>query len=146
MVSIFLDNGVAKNICDLRMKPDDFSLIKVIGRGAFGEVQLVRHKSTLRVYAMKLLSKFEMVSCLTVSLCTLGTRICVIALKGQGPGSTRMKVRKCYDPYLLILLYFRSNDQTRRFSGRNEISWRTQTLSGLCSFTLRSKTRATCTW
>jgi len=55
------DNDVAKNICDLRMKPDDFSLIKVIGRGAFGEVQLVRHRSTQRVYAMKLLSKFEMV-------------------------------------------------------------------------------------
>lgn len=45
----------------MRMRPDDFTLIKVIGRGAFGEVQLVRHKSTQKVYAMKLLSKFEMV-------------------------------------------------------------------------------------
>lgn len=36
-------------------------VIKVIGRGAFGQVQLVRHKSTKKVYAMKLLSKFEMV-------------------------------------------------------------------------------------
>ncbi|XP_069698446.1 rho-associated protein kinase 2 isoform X2 [Periplaneta americana] len=52
---------VAASICKLRMKMDDFSLIKVIGRGAFGEVQLVRHKSTQRVYAMKLLSKFEMI-------------------------------------------------------------------------------------
>lgn len=43
------------------MKPDDFSVIKVIGRGAFGEVQLVRHKSTKQVYALKRLSKFEMV-------------------------------------------------------------------------------------
>lgn len=43
------------------MKLDDFNLIKVIGRGAFGEVQLVRHKSTNKVYAMKLLSKFEMI-------------------------------------------------------------------------------------
>ncbi|KAL1475265.1 hypothetical protein MTO96_037420 [Rhipicephalus appendiculatus] len=42
------------------MKPDDFKVIKTIGRGAFGEVQLVRHKWTKRVYAMKLLSKFEM--------------------------------------------------------------------------------------
>jgi serine/threonine protein kinase len=40
---------------------DDFLVIKVIGRGAFGQVQLVRHKSTKKVYAMKLLSKFEMV-------------------------------------------------------------------------------------
>ena len=44
------------------MKPIDFNVIKVIGRGAFGEVQLVRHKSTRKVYAMKLLSKYEMVS------------------------------------------------------------------------------------
>jgi hypothetical protein len=43
------------------MRPDDFQVVKVIGRGAFGEVQLVRHKSTKHVYAMKLLSKFEMV-------------------------------------------------------------------------------------
>ncbi|KAJ8687284.1 hypothetical protein QAD02_023078 [Eretmocerus hayati] len=52
---------VAKDICKYRMRSDDFTLIKVIGRGAFGEVQLVRHKSTQRVYAMKLLSKFEMI-------------------------------------------------------------------------------------
>jgi serine/threonine protein kinase len=45
----------------MRIKTEDFQLVKVIGRGAFGEVQLVRHKSTRRVYAMKLLSKFEMV-------------------------------------------------------------------------------------
>jgi hypothetical protein len=37
------DDSVAASICKLRMKMDDFSLIKVIGRGAFGEVQLVRH-------------------------------------------------------------------------------------------------------
>lgn len=43
------------------MRSDDFTLIKVIGRGSFGEVQLVRHNSTQKVYAMKLLSKFEMV-------------------------------------------------------------------------------------
>lgn len=43
------------------MKPSDFNVIKVIGRGAFGEVQLVRHRSTKKVYAMKLLSKYEMV-------------------------------------------------------------------------------------
>jgi len=43
------------------MKATDFNVIKVIGRGAFGEVQLVRHKSTKKVYAMKLLSKYEMV-------------------------------------------------------------------------------------
>ncbi|XP_008940330.1 PREDICTED: rho-associated protein kinase 1, partial [Merops nubicus] len=43
------------------MKAEDYEVVKVIGRGAFGEVQLVRHKSSRRVYAMKLLSKFEMI-------------------------------------------------------------------------------------
>lgn len=37
----FTDDKFATDICQLRMKPDDFNLIKVIGRGAFGEVQLV---------------------------------------------------------------------------------------------------------
>ncbi|XP_069126945.1 rho-associated protein kinase 2-like isoform X3 [Argopecten irradians] len=44
-----------------RMRHSDFEVVKVIGRGAFGEVQLVRHKSTRKVYAMKLLSKYEMI-------------------------------------------------------------------------------------
>ncbi|CAH2104431.1 unnamed protein product [Euphydryas editha] len=51
----------ASEIIDLRMKASDYDLIKVIGRGAFGEVQLVRHKSTRQVFAMKLLSKVEMI-------------------------------------------------------------------------------------
>ncbi|XP_053950444.1 rho-associated protein kinase 1 isoform X2 [Anastrepha ludens] len=51
---------VAKQICQLRMNVDDFDFIKLIGAGAFGEVQLVRHKSSRQVYAMKRLSKFEM--------------------------------------------------------------------------------------
>ncbi|KAJ8012233.1 hypothetical protein DPEC_G00066560 [Dallia pectoralis] len=48
-------------IRDLRMKAEDYEVVKVIGRGAFGEVQLVRHRATRKVYAMKLLSKFEMI-------------------------------------------------------------------------------------
>ena len=54
------------------MKANDFHMIKVIGRGAFGEVQLVRHKSNRKVYAMKLLSKYEMV--MTNELATLEAR------------------------------------------------------------------------
>ena len=48
------------------MRASDFTMIKVIGRGAFGEVQLVRHKTNKKVYAMKLLSKYEMVSKMSV--------------------------------------------------------------------------------
>ncbi|XP_037538251.1 rho-associated protein kinase 1 isoform X1 [Nematolebias whitei] len=50
-----------KKLRSLRMKAEDYEVVKVIGRGAFGEVQLVRHKATRKVYAMKLLSKFEMI-------------------------------------------------------------------------------------
>lgn len=64
---VFTDDSVAQEICKMRMHIDDFTPIKVIGRGAFGEVQLVRHKSTQKVFAMKLLSKFEMVRALFFS-------------------------------------------------------------------------------
>ncbi|KAF6321674.1 Rho associated coiled-coil containing protein kinase 2 [Rhinolophus ferrumequinum] len=52
---------IVKKIRGLQMKAEDYDVVKVIGRGAFGEVQLVRHKATQKVYAMKLLSKFEMI-------------------------------------------------------------------------------------
>lgn len=44
-----------------RISPGDFNVIQVIGRGAFGEVQLVRMKETKKLYAMKILNKYEMV-------------------------------------------------------------------------------------
>ena len=56
------DNTICDAVSNLRMRASDFTMIKVIGRGAFGEVQLVRHKTNKKVYAMKLLSKYEMVS------------------------------------------------------------------------------------
>ncbi|XP_060042548.1 rho-associated protein kinase 2 isoform X3 [Erinaceus europaeus] len=52
---------IVKKIRGLQMKAEDYDVVKVIGRGAFGEVQLVRHKTSQKVYAMKLLSKFEMI-------------------------------------------------------------------------------------
>uniref|UniRef100_A0A8C8JNC4 Rho-associated protein kinase n=1 Tax=Oncorhynchus tshawytscha TaxID=74940 RepID=A0A8C8JNC4_ONCTS len=52
---------VMGHIRDFQMRSEDFDRVKVIGRGAFGEVQLVRHKASQKVYAMKLLSKFEMI-------------------------------------------------------------------------------------
>uniref|UniRef100_A0A7N8YIX2 Rho-associated protein kinase 1 n=1 Tax=Mastacembelus armatus TaxID=205130 RepID=A0A7N8YIX2_9TELE len=58
---VFPDKETISKIRDLRMKAEDYEVVKVIGRGAFGEVQLVRHKATCKVYAMKLLSKFEMI-------------------------------------------------------------------------------------
>lgn len=45
---------------DLRLHRDDFETLKIIGRGAFGEVAVVKLKKTDEVYAMKLLNKWEM--------------------------------------------------------------------------------------
>ena len=39
----------------------DFEPITIIGRGAFGEVRIVRHKETNKVLAMKKINKTEMI-------------------------------------------------------------------------------------
>ncbi|KAK7205100.1 kinase-like domain-containing protein [Myxozyma melibiosi] len=43
-----------------RLALDDFHTVKVIGKGAFGEVRLVQKKDTGKIYAMKTLLKSEM--------------------------------------------------------------------------------------
>lgn len=43
-------------------KPSDFEFLKLIGRGTFGRVFQVRKKDTRRIYAMKVLSKREIVA------------------------------------------------------------------------------------
>ncbi|KFO18414.1 Serine/threonine-protein kinase 38-like [Fukomys damarensis] len=43
-----------------RLGLDDFESLKVIGRGAFGEVRLVQKKDTGHIYAMKILRKADM--------------------------------------------------------------------------------------
>eukprot|EP00794_Sanderia_malayensis_P017614 gene17614-19368_t len=51
---------VAERMKYLQLKKDEFETLNVIGRGAFGEVSLVRLRSTDRVFAMKTLNKWEM--------------------------------------------------------------------------------------
>ncbi|XP_023004815.1 serine/threonine-protein kinase 38-like [Cucurbita maxima] len=43
-----------------KMGVDDFDLLTIIGKGAFGEVRICREKTTGQVYAMKKLKKSEM--------------------------------------------------------------------------------------
>ncbi|KAK6785899.1 hypothetical protein RDI58_014424 [Solanum bulbocastanum] len=43
-----------------KMGADDFELLTMIGKGAFGEVRICREKTTGQVYAMKKLKKSEM--------------------------------------------------------------------------------------
>ncbi|CAF2526752.1 unnamed protein product [Rotaria sp. Silwood2] len=44
----------------VKMSADDFEPLKVIGRGAFGEVRLVQKRDTGHIYAMKILRKEDM--------------------------------------------------------------------------------------
>ncbi len=58
--SSFPVKPVANQVKALRLCKDDFEILKVIGRGAFGEVCVVKLKNTDRVYALKILNKWEM--------------------------------------------------------------------------------------
>ena len=42
-------------------RPENFSTLKIIGKGAFGEVKLVQRKNDGKIYALKSLVKQEMV-------------------------------------------------------------------------------------
>ncbi|XP_025733736.1 serine/threonine-protein kinase MRCK alpha isoform X8 [Callorhinus ursinus] len=44
----------------MRLHREDFEILKVIGRGAFGEVAVVKLKNADKVFAMKILNKWEM--------------------------------------------------------------------------------------
>ena len=51
---------VTNRVKSLRLCKEDFEILKVIGRGAFGEVCVVKMKNTDKVYALKILNKWEM--------------------------------------------------------------------------------------
>jgi protein-serine/threonine kinase len=42
-------------------KPENFTVVKIIGKGAFGEVKLVQRRNDGKTYALKSLVKSEMV-------------------------------------------------------------------------------------
>ena len=44
-----------------KISVDDFEYIKVVGRGSFGKVYLVKKKDTQMVYAMKILKKGQLI-------------------------------------------------------------------------------------
>ncbi|XP_063800882.1 serine/threonine-protein kinase MRCK gamma isoform X2 [Pseudophryne corroboree] len=51
---------VTSKIKQMRLKREDFEILKVIGRGAFGEVAVVKMKGSGKIFAMKILHKWEM--------------------------------------------------------------------------------------
>lgn len=61
-VSDFIElvKPVVQLVKQLRLCREDFEVLKVIGRGAFGEVCVVRMVRTGQIFAMKILNKWEM--------------------------------------------------------------------------------------
>jgi len=54
-------------------RPENFATLKIIGKGAFGEVKLVQRKNDGKIYALKSLVKQEMVSLLLLLHRFVGT-------------------------------------------------------------------------
>lgn len=54
---IYHSNSKTSNLSGASISKEDFEPIKVIGRGGFGKVYMVKKRSSGRVYAMKVLSK-----------------------------------------------------------------------------------------
>ena len=57
------DEGVIENLLQpgKNVAKEDFEFLKVIGRGSFGKVYLVRHKETGLPYALKILKKDQLI-------------------------------------------------------------------------------------
>ncbi|KAM5209778.1 myotonin-protein kinase isoform 2-T2 [Hipposideros larvatus] len=51
---------IATRLKEVRLQREDFEILKVIGRGAFSEVAVVKMKQTSQVYAMKIMNKWDM--------------------------------------------------------------------------------------
>ena len=66
-----------EQVRELRLSITDFDVKDVIGRGHFGDVQVVKEKSTGDVYAMKVLRKADTLSKENVSTCSWDPRLFV---------------------------------------------------------------------
>jgi len=55
-------------------RPQNYNTVKIIGKGAFGEVKLVQRRSDSKVYALKSLIKAEMVRLVGIDI-TTGTDV-----------------------------------------------------------------------
>nr|XP_054106441.1 myotonin-protein kinase isoform X1 [Callithrix jacchus] len=56
----FLSEPIVGRLKEVRLQREDFEILKVIGRGAFSEVAVVKMKQTGQVYAMKIMNKWDM--------------------------------------------------------------------------------------
>ncbi|XP_051900978.1 serine/threonine-protein kinase MRCK alpha-like isoform X2 [Pristis pectinata] len=93
---------------ELRLHREDFEILKVIGRGAFGEVAVVKLKETEKVFAMKILHKWEMLKRADAA-CFREERD--ILVKGRGRWITTLHYAFQDELYLyLIMDYYAGGD------------------------------------
>lgn len=57
----FIESDMSTSTPEKKLHISDFESIAIIGRGAFGEVRVVRKKNTKEVFAMKVMKKAEMI-------------------------------------------------------------------------------------
>ncbi|KAF3650228.1 hypothetical protein FXO37_18564 [Capsicum annuum] len=78
---------------------DDFELLTIIGRGAYGEVRLCREKKSGNIYAMKKLKKSEMLIRGQIMAVALIANECVdTGIEGQVPEFFgKLDIGKAYD-------------------------------------------------
>ena len=100
-----------------KMGLTDFRTVKVIGKGAFGEVRVVQKADTGRIYAMKTLKKEEM-------------------LKKDQVRSLAHTLARCVN-----LTSWSISSPT---SAPNVMSWPNPTLRGSCSCIIHFRTQHTC--
>jgi serine/threonine protein kinase len=61
-INMQIESEISFNFKDFnKLKVDDFTILKVIGRGSYGKVLLVKKKGSEEVLAMKILKKKEMI-------------------------------------------------------------------------------------
>ncbi|XP_055343191.1 serine/threonine-protein kinase MRCK alpha-like [Paramacrobiotus metropolitanus] len=99
---------VVAKVRQLRLVRDDFEFLKIIGRGAFGDVAVVRMKSTDRIYAMKILHKWEMLK-RAETACFKEERD--VLVNGDGKWITNLHYAFQDDEYLyLVMDYYCGGD------------------------------------
>ncbi|CAH1263896.1 CDC42BPA [Branchiostoma lanceolatum] len=99
---------VASRVKQLRLHRSDFETLKVIGRGAFGEVAVVRSRSTDQVYAMKILNKWEMLK-RAETACFMEERD--VLVKGDKRWITKLHYAFQDEDYLyLVMDYYSGGD------------------------------------
>ena len=82
----------------IKISKDDFHLIKVIGRGTFGKVFMVRKKDTNVIYAMKVLKK-EQIASRNLRVKTKGNNYLFIII------AEREILEKIKNPFIVDLHY-----------------------------------------